>query len=215
MKKLIKTPDQTSQVASKLRFKKLKNQRGFSLIEIMIAVGVLGVLAAFMMSKMDTSSSKATRLYNDMMTTKSALVRAKMDMGAIPSNLTALWNRSNATGVNMFGGLGSTTSWNGPYMEPQPVDSSNAIRDSAVSDSVIFNITREAAAASTNGGNYTWVYYLRAYNVPNAVIYKVLKQCAGSEDASTVSFVTAPCRATPGTGGTEFGSVDIRVDDSY
>lgn len=184
------------------------------MIELMVVVAILGVLAAFAMSKMDTSTSKATRLYNDMSTTKGALLRAKMDMGAFPNNLTALWIKANASAANMYGGLNGTASWNGAYMEPQPVDSSNAVKSVAIADTTIFNITREAAAAATNGGNYTWVYYLRASNVPNPIIYKFLKVCAGSEDARTVSFVNAPCRATPDT-STEYGTVDLRVDDTY
>ena len=194
---------------------RLEKERGMTMIELMVVVAILGILAAFAMAKMDTSTSKATRLYNDMSTTKGALLRAKMDMGAFPTNLTALWIKANASAANMYGGLNGTTSWNGAYMEPQPVDSSNAVKSVAIADTTIFNITREAASAATNGGNYTWVYYLRATNVPNTIIYKFLKQCAGSEDATTVTFVNAPCRATPGTGSTEYGTVDLRVDDSY
>jgi prepilin-type N-terminal cleavage/methylation domain-containing protein len=194
---------------------RLEKERGMTMIELMVVVAILGILAAFAMAKMDTSTSKATRLYNDMSTTKGALLRAKMDMGAFPTNLTALWIKANASAANMYGGLNGTTSWNGAYMEPQPVDSSNAVKSVAIADTTIFNITREAASAATNGGNYTWVYYLRATNVPNTIIYKFLKQCAGSEDATTVTFVNAPCRATPGTGSAEYGTVDLRVDDSY
>lgn len=199
----------------KPRPRRIQKQLGMTMIELMVVVAILGILAAFVMSKMDTSTSKATRLFNDMNTTKGALLRAKTDMGAIPSNLTVLWIKANATGANMFGGLNGTVSWNGGYMEPQPVDSVSAIKSVAIADAATINIAREAAAATTNGGNYTWVYFLRANNVPNSIIYKFLKQCSGSEDAATVSFVNAPCRAVPGTGSSEFGTVDLRVDDTY
>ncbi len=193
----------------------IKKQRGMTLIELMVVVGIIGVIAAIFAGTADTSNSKATRLYSDMTTIKNASLRAKMDMGAIPSNLTALWTRTNATSANMFGGTNGTTSWSGPYMEQQTVNSSNAVIDSAVSDAVTITINREAAAAATNGGNYSWVYYLRASNVPNAIIRKALKQCAGSEDATATTFLNASCRATLGTGSSEFGTVDLRVDDSY
>lgn len=205
-----KTPEKSHKQS-----RRAHKQRGMSMIELMVVVAILGILAAFAMAKMDTSSSKATRLFNDMSTTKGALLRAKMDMGAFPTNLTALWVKANASAANMYGGLNGTTSWNGAYMESQPVDSSNAIKSVSIADTATFNISREAAAAATNGGNYTWVYFLRANNVPNPIIYKFLKQCAGSEDATAVTFVNAPCRATLGTGSTEYGTVDLRVDDSY
>lgn len=210
--------DQPQTVVRALRaqqYLKIKKQRGMTLIELMVVVGIIGVIAAIFAGTADTSNSKATRLYSDMTTIKNASLRAKMDMGAIPSNLTALWTRTNATSANMFGGTNGTTSWGGPYMEQQTVNSSNAVIDSAVSDAVTITINREAAAAATNGGNYTWVYYLRASNVPNAIIRKALKQCAGSEDATATTFLNASCRATLGTGSSEFGTVDLRVDDSY
>lgn len=204
-----------AQKPSREQLSQVHKQRGLSMIELMVVVAILGILSAFTMSKMDTSTSKATRLFNDMSTTKGALLRAKMDMGAFPTNLTALWVKANASAANMYGGLNGTASWNGAYMESQPVDSSNAIKSVSIADTATFNISREAAAAATNGGNYTWVYFLRANNVPNPIIYKFLKQCAGSEDATAITFVNAPCRATPGTGSTEYGTVDLRVDDSY
>ncbi|MBD8051081.1 prepilin-type N-terminal cleavage/methylation domain-containing protein [Limnohabitans radicicola] len=188
-------------------------QRGMTLIEIMVVIAVLGILAGVFMANYSGDKSKATRLLTNMKTLSDATNRAKMDMGGIPNRLSVLWNRTDATAGNMFNGIAATTSWSGPYMERQPVDASNNIQEQAISDATTITIAREAASA-TNGGNFTWVYYLRATNVPNAIITEYIKSCANTDVVANATFANGKCRATPGTGATEVGTVDFKIADS-
>jgi len=190
-----------------------KGQRGMTLIEIMVVIAVLGMLAGVFMSQYSGDKSKATRLLTNMKVVADATNRAKMDIGGIPSRVSVLWSRTDATAGNMFNGVAGTTSWSGPYMERQPVDASNNIEERAIGDATTISIAREAASA-TNGGNFTWVYYLRAANVPNAVIAEFIKTCANTETIANATFANGQCRATPGTGATEVGSVDFKIADS-
>jgi type II secretory pathway pseudopilin PulG len=205
---------QEDAASSKVSLKRLKVQDGGPIVETMVVIVGLVILATSLLIQLDLDRSRAVRLLLDMNIVKEALTRAKLDMGAIPSNLTALWVRSNATSTNMYDGFDGATSWNGPYMKQQPVDASNAIKNVAISDAVTITLNREATYVPTNVDDNTWIYYLRANNVPNAVIKKALKLCTGSEDASIVNFVDVPCRATLGTDTTEYGTIDLRVDDS-
>jgi prepilin-type N-terminal cleavage/methylation domain-containing protein len=191
----------------------LRTQRGMTLIEIMVVIAVLGLLAGVFMSQYSGDKSKATRLLTNMKTVSTATNRAKMDMGGIPNRLSVLWNRTDATAGNMFNGIAGTNSWAGPYMERQPVDASNNIQEQAIGDATTISIAREAASVS-NGGNYTWVYYLRASNVPNAIITEYVKTCSNTDTVASATFANGQCRATLGTGATEVGTVDFKIADS-
>jgi prepilin-type N-terminal cleavage/methylation domain-containing protein len=190
-----------------------RKQRGFSLIEIMAGIAIMAIMSLILMSSFSGDGSKAVRLLGDMNTLGNSLNRAKMDLGGIPSRLSVLWSRTDATAANMFNGIAATNTWGGPYVERQPVDAANNVTVSAVADATTISINREAASAA-NGGNYTWVYFLRANNVPNPIITEFIKKCAATDVVANATFANGKCRATPGTGATEFGTVDMKITDS-
>ncbi|MCO4087442.1 MAG: prepilin-type N-terminal cleavage/methylation domain-containing protein [Limnohabitans sp.] len=193
--------------------KRAHKQKGFTLMELAVVLGIIAVLASVIIGSFSGDSSKATKLLADMTTIGNSVNRAKMELGGVPSRLSVLWNRTDAVAGNMFNGITATTTWGGPYVERQPVDASNNITVSTVADAATISINREAASAA-NGGNYTWVYFLRASNVPNPIITEYIKKCAGTDAVATVTFANGKCRATLGTGATEFGTVDMKITDS-
>lgn len=196
------------------RTRQLKaKQRGFSLLEIMAALAIMSLMYMALSSAFSGNTSKAVRLLSDMTTIANSAKRAQMELGGVPSRLSILWNRTDATAANMFNGIAATASWNGPYLERQPTNAANAITVFDVADAATIAMAREAASAA-NGGNYTWVYYLRASNIPNPIITEFIKKCAGTDVVANATFANGKCRATPGTGATEFGTVDIKVVDS-
>lgn len=194
--------------------KRKAKQNGFTLIELIIVLSVIVVLATFVASKFSGDSSKAVKLFADMKTLSDSVQRSVVDLGGVPSKLSVLWNRADATSSNMFNGITATNSWNGPYIERQPTDSNNAITETSIADSTTIAIAREAANLSTNGGNYTWVYYLRASNVPNTIIIEAIKKCANTDTVANATFVNGPCRATIGSGSVEYGTFDVKISDS-
>ncbi len=206
------SPDRAVQITSRTRQHKSK-QRGFSLLEILAALAIMSIMYMALSSAFSGNTSKAVRLLSDMTTIANSTKRAQMELGGVPSQLSILWNRADATAANMFNGIAATGSWNGPYLERQPTDAANAITVFDVADAATIAMAREAASAA-NGGNYTWVYYLRASNIPNPIITEFIKKCAGTDVVANATFANGKCRATPGTGATEFGTVDIKVVDS-
>jgi prepilin-type N-terminal cleavage/methylation domain-containing protein len=193
--------------------KKSSKQKGFTLMELAVVLGIIAVLASVIIGSFSGDSSKGTKLLADMTTIGNAVNRAKVELGGVPSRLSVLWVRTDATAANMFNGIAATTTWGGPYIEGQPVDGSNNIRVSTIADAATISINREAASAA-NGGNYTWVYFLRASNIPNPIITEYIKKCSGTDAVDSVTFVNGKCRATLGTGATEFGTVDMKITDS-
>jgi prepilin-type N-terminal cleavage/methylation domain-containing protein len=196
--------------------RRLKGQEGFSLLEVSIALGVIAIMGAVLINQFSSNSTKGQRLYSDMNTLTFATVLGSGDMGGVPSNLSVLWTQANAIPANMFNGITATNSWHGPYVLPQIVDASNNVLDKAVDDGVAINISREAASAS-NGGNYNWVYYLRASTVPNEIISEAMKKCTGVNilTSTAPTFANSNCRASLGTGSTGTGTFDVKISDSY
>lgn len=72
--------------------KKLKGSAGFSLIEVVAATAVIGMLAAMVIPSLNGVYEKAhdAKLANDMATIDSAIVLYKMDKGELPGDLEDL-----------------------------------------------------------------------------------------------------------------------------
>lgn len=207
-------PAQTIQASQDVR----RKQGGFTMAEMIAVLVVIAVMTTVALRLFSGEGTRATRLLVDMKTFSDGISRIKLDTGSIPRRMDVLWDQSQATGANMFGGAGGQNGWNGPYVERMPVDATNAQRPiqlNAIADGVLVTIEREAASAA-NGGQYTWVYYMRAANVPNAIITAYMQKCTNLDEAGALAstFLNSSCRATPGTGANEFGTVDFKVTDS-
>lgn len=195
---------------SAVRQRRHQSQYGATLIEVLIVITILGLLVGGIASVVKTDRSKATGMLTSMSAMSTAMQRAKADMGCYPKIPGALWDGTQPTATNMFCGLAGLVTWAGPYLEKAPVDSTNAqLLTPKYGDSSYITINREATPA----GGLGWYYYLRANNIQNAVITEALQVCNGKTDSS-VTFSTAKCRATPGTGGTEVGTFDLIVEES-
>lgn len=184
-------------------------QGGVDLPSLLVAVVVSLVLfGVTLIPTHSYDSLKAVSLFTSMANTADSLNQLKVDTGSYPNRIAALWDKTQAVANSSFTGLVDTNAWRGPYIETQPVDAtSGAMIYFLMGDEAQIAIDRET------GGNFGFVYFLRASNITNAIIAEALKKCNGS-DAVTVTFATGKCRATPGTGGTEIGTFDLKIGES-
>ncbi len=95
------------------------NQKGFTLIEIMLVVIIIGTLAAMVMPRLVGQSKKAfiKRSRADIATISTALQRYEMDNGFFPNQqqgLQALMEKPSSSPVPI--------NWDGPYLDNAPKD---------------------------------------------------------------------------------------------
>jgi general secretion pathway protein G len=88
----------------------LKSQQGFTLLEILIVLGILGSIMAFVLTQVAGQSEQAKGQETTMRASsvQQALMRYQVDMGKLPdasAGLSALWTNP---------GSGK---WSGPYIE--------------------------------------------------------------------------------------------------
>ena len=91
-----------------------RNKRGFTLVEIMLVVVIIGILAALVIPKIagNTERAKETTARADIGGgIKSALGLYEVDMGFYPKSLSDLVTQP-----------GNAKGWHGPYLDKLPVD---------------------------------------------------------------------------------------------
>jgi prepilin-type N-terminal cleavage/methylation domain-containing protein len=184
-------------------------QRGFTLVEIMVVIGIMAILSAVVMMTASTDSSKATALFASMTTTSDSLERMKMDVGCYPTDMSALWVRANASAANMWCGQDGTSAWDGAYLKTAPFDTTNqAIEVSNIAPNAEIAFSREA------GGSNGFYYFLHGTALPNAIVLDALLKCNGS-NSTAATFSTGKCRGTLGGGGAAAtGTFDLMVEDA-
>ncbi|HJU10511.1 MAG TPA: type II secretion system major pseudopilin GspG [Candidatus Binataceae bacterium] len=100
--------------------KRLRGTEGFTLIELMVVILIIGLLATIVVQNLRSATDKAKRVkaQADISQLKSALDRYYLDTGSYPTTdqgLAALISAPNTTGND-------PSNWGGPYIERIPAD---------------------------------------------------------------------------------------------
>jgi len=112
----------TTNMSTNMREKMRQAQGGFTLIELMVVILIIGLLATIVVQSLKGATDKAKRVKAeaDISEIKTALDRYYLDVGSYPSSeqgLQALVSAPNTGRVSQGGG-----DYQGPYLEKLPPD---------------------------------------------------------------------------------------------
>jgi prepilin-type N-terminal cleavage/methylation domain-containing protein len=183
-------------------------KQGFTLIEALIVIVLIGILAGLLVSTFNPNNSKGTILFNNTVQVRDALKRAQLDFPCMPSNavaaLTVLYNTEAAKKPANFACNSPATNWKGPYMDALPVSTTTG--SPSFADLGDTSITVQAATMpETSPLGARRAFFVDVSNVSGAVVAEAMRACLNQSTTSltdtkmvsyNADFSKGNCRAT-------------------
>ncbi len=135
-----------------------RNHAGFTLVEILIVVIILGILAAIVIPQFTnaSSSAKSSSVQSTLQSIRSQLELYKIQHSDTPPTVTLMWTA--LTGPTDSTGNTSTTNGgvfvNGPYLQQVPT---NPLNGNNAVETVAAASTADGWYYTVNGGTYTFL----------------------------------------------------------
>ncbi|WP_440030223.1 type II secretion system protein [Chromobacterium amazonense] len=162
-----------------------RQQQGFSLLELMIVVTIIGVLGAIIIPFAGSNKTKATTLLTSMKSLGEGSTLLQQEGGCYPTVLRALTTQADA--ATSFCGVNMTANWRGPYVKEATFNAAGDALLDTVATGITLSIVRDAGAGTIR-------YGIRAVNVPEEILSEANNQCNKAAGATN-------CLVVPGTGG--------------
>lgn len=185
-----------------------KREQGFTLIEILIALGVLATIIAGTVIFFNPSKSKGQTLYSTMSAVSQAATRFQLATACYPYQTELLFDKSAVSGnTNNSCGENVSSTWNGPYMQTKAINANGNITFPQIAPNVAIKII--SGSFLPNGSSTQ--YAVEAINVPIGVAKQAFKACTGGTSTSSYgsNTVAGNCfmAASPSSGITSIGYV--------
>jgi prepilin-type N-terminal cleavage/methylation domain-containing protein len=178
----------------------LHKSKGFTLVELMVVMVVIGILGAVAIGFTNTDSSRGKGLYNHMVSNGEALLRIKNDVGCNVNEFRPLFDRAEATAENSSCGINIGTRWQGPYTKPLPVNGDGNLLADRFASEVVISIVQDGTR-----------FLLEAAGVPTGVARNALAECNSADVAAEPpTDFTGNARCISPNFNAENGTNDIR-----
>ncbi len=145
--------------------------RGFTLLELVVAIVLLGVLASVTVFSFDGSRSRGQLLVTAMQEYANALTRMKADTACFPARLSALALRNEAEASLCQVSL--VQQWNGPYVRDARTNGSGQILLDQIAPQLLLDLQ---TGSGINGGI---AYLIQASHVPGDILAQAMTACNG------------------------------------
>ena len=136
-------------------FKKLKDKKGFTLVELIVVLVILAILAALLIPALTGYIDKANK--------EKVVAETRMVVMAVQTEASEAYGKAGA-GKDLTGANGTTTSWTADSAEVKEIKTlSEVILKSGVSFEATITPNATVTKVSYKDANYTCVYENGAY----------------------------------------------------
>jgi general secretion pathway protein G len=186
---------------------RINTQKGFTLVELLIVLALLGLFAAKLVSDYRGDKAKAQTMLTNMGTLADGAIRMKFDTGCYPVKLSLLLNQDEAAnGAANTCGKDLTATWSGPYLNKTPANPDGTIKADEITGQAYYSFKKALAGAKT-------YYSIRADGVNTEVIKEAMRICNKAAATGSETFDKNRCIAPDGI-TSDIGSFEVLITEN-